>query len=381
MGLLQNTVVTVVTETTEGTLQADAAGDALKLLKDAKPPDVTKKFIESPTMSGSLSPDDPLVGPDDGSFELPVALKGSGYSTTPPECDALLYAMFGKRTIPTGGVVAASPTPTTTAFTVTGSTFTANDAILVEIGTGWQYTWITAVTDGTGDQALTVAPALTQAPATGADVKPGVTYKLSSAEADFKSLSVYYYMDGIKFAMAGCRGNPSFEFKWGEVPTVKFKMELMSWTATDADIAFTPTYDTAPLFICTGGSFLFNGSEHYIESFALDLGLKIAKLGAIQAEGYHDIFVARRAPEGSFDPYATDVAHLTAFKAMTPGAINLRVGDSSNMIVMKLPRVMRKEVKMSDKEGVNTYDVSFAASKTVADDEVFLAFLSSVDPT
>ena len=381
MGLLQNMIVTVVTETTEGTLQADAAGDALKLLKDAKPPAVAKKFIESPTMSGSLSPDDPLVGPDEGSFELPVALKGSGYSTTPPECDALLHAMFGKRTIPTGGVVAASPSPTTTAFTVTGSTFAVNDAILVEVGTGWQYSWITAVTDGSGNQALTVAPALTQAPATGADVKPGVTYKPSSAEADFKSLSVYYYMDGIKFSLAGCRGNPSFDFKWGEVPSVTFKMELMKWTAADAAIGFTPTYDAAPLFICTGGSFLLNGSEHYIENFSIDLGLNIAKLGAIQAEGYHDIFISARTPEGSFDPYATDAAHLTAFKAMTPGAIHLRVGTASNMIVMKLPRIVRKDVKMSDKEGVNTYDVSFAASKTVADDEVFLAFLSSVDPT
>ena len=66
---------------------------------------------------------------------------------------------------------------------------------------------------------------------------------------------------------------------------------------------------------------------------------------------------------------------------MTPGAIHLRVGTASNMIVMKLPRIVRKDVKMSDKEGVNTYDDSFAASKTVADDEVFLAFLSSVDPT
>jgi hypothetical protein len=294
----------------------------------------------------------------------------------------LLHNCFGSRTISTGGTVDdTDTTPTTTTIEVSGAAFTVNDACLVAIGGSWEGAWITAISTGTYGQILTLAPALSEAPADEAAVKPGVVYKPSSDEDDFDSMSVYYYMDGLRLKLAGCRGTVSFEFPWGEVPKAKFAMELMTWTPEDADIGYTPSYQDVNPFICAGGSFKMDTDETYIESLAVDLGLSIAKIGAIQSDGWYDTFISKREPSGSFDPFATSVAHFTAWKAMTAAALYLKIGDSTNMILVRLPRILRKDVKLSDKEGVNTYEIEFNAAKTSGDDEIFLAFLSSVDPS
>lgn len=527
MGLLQNLIFAIVEETIEGTPETDIATSVVKLGKDAKPPKIGKALIDAPEMSGSLSPEDPIVGQDSVAFELPIVLKGSGKRNTPPEFDVLMKNTFGVRTNPAAGTVspvktasttiytvtgsglaspnkilvkigatyeevtvssvtpgtgvqvvtasaaslapvngativsslvngtvAASPAPTTTtfdltggtltagdeilveigatyqvgvvdtvtpgagvqsiilesaltvppstgadvhiltphgyvvvasapavgAFSVVGSTLTANDAILVAIGAAFEETWVVTASDTLGSQALTVSPVLSQAPATDGLVYPGVTYKLSSDQANFLSMTAVHYVDGIKIVTPGCRGNVAFQFNANDVPMATFSMEGMNWTATNAVCAFTPTYQNVRPFIVSQGSWKLGAAEEYIENFAIDLGWTVAKLNAIQASGVYDIFLSKRDPNGSFDPFANSVTHLTAWKAMTPATVTFKIGDTTNMILMKLPRIIRREVTFADKEGVNTFDIAFAASKTVANDEVFLSFLSITAP-
>ena len=99
--------------------------------------------------------------------------------------------------------VSASPAPSTTVFTVASATGLAvGDAVLVAcsggLTPGKYVRWVTAI----DTLALTVAPALPQAPASGDAIKAVINYKLASDLA--KSLDVARYWDGLKYEGLGC---------------------------------------------------------------------------------------------------------------------------------------------------------------------------------
>lgn len=381
MGLLQNMKFAAVEEVTPGVLVAQTADDYIKLAADAKPPGVAQKFIDNPEMSGSMSPEDPIPGPDEGGWDFSVVLKGSGTIGVAPESGVLLKNIFGIQRIPTGGTVKTGSTPTTTELICTGSNFEINDALLVDLGGGaWDSAWITDVVAGSGEQTLTLFPALPSAPSPDVNVHPAVIYKMSSLEVNHNTLSLYCYLDGVKYSLGGCIGNVAFDFKWGEVPKATFQMKLSNWVAEDAVCPDTPNYDAVKLFACTGGSFKLGSGEEYIENFSCDLGYNVAQLGAIQSNGYYKTWLNKREPKGSFDPFMNDSSFLTAYKNGTTAQSHVKIGGPSNMIMLRQPRIMYRDVKAADKEGINTYDIGYRATKTSADDEVFLAFLSNVSP-
>ena len=379
-GKLANMKMAAVEETVKGVLETPTAADFIKLAADAKPPAPTQKMIESPEMSGTLSPEDDIVGPDEGSWDIPLVLKGSGQNGVKPASAIFLRNSFGIESTPTGGTIPAASSPTATVITVTGSDFEENDACLVEMSGGnWEGAWITNVVEGSGEQTITLFPALSGAPSEGATVNPGIIYKPTSDELQ-KTLSIYYWLDGVKYSLAGCMGSPSFDFKYAEVPKLKMSMKLMTWTPSDEVCPFTPAYVGGTPFICCGGSFKLGSIEEYIENLSLDLAGDIAMLTAIQSTGAYDAYMSARKPAGSFDPFMNDASFLTAYKAGSTAEAHFSIGNHTNLIMARMPRIKYREVKPADKNGVNSYSVGYSAAKTVADDEVFLAFLSSVTP-
>ncbi len=114
--------------------------------------------------------------------QLTSLLRPSGTLNTLPEASEIFEHVFGSKTNVTLSTTVAS-SPTTTGATLTSATGLAvNDMLLITCQDGVKRARrITAVNTGTG---VTVwAPALPDAPATGAAVKAGVTYKVTAANA------------------------------------------------------------------------------------------------------------------------------------------------------------------------------------------------------
>lgn len=381
MGMLENMIITAVIETTPGALEADSAADAVKFTKDTKPPKTSVKFIENPESTGTLSPSRGYIGPDDGGFDISLLLRGSGFQNVEPPMGKFLKACGFVATLGVGGAVAASPAPTTTAFTVTGADLNVNDIIMVNVASGatasYEIVKVTAVTDGTGDQAITVSPALTAAPTSTKMVIGQYTYKPTSDRDVMESLSIYHYLDGIKIVQPGCRANVKFDFKWGEMGKAVFSFVPLSWTPSTADAGFTPDFsDLLAALPAMGGSFKIGASEEYVESVSLDMGVKVPALGAIQTTGYYENFVSGRQPKGTFDPFASTADHLTAFKAGTLASLRLKLGSGNNIFAAHLASIQRESVDFSDREGINTYGIGFGAYGVEGNDEVILAFCS-----
>lgn len=125
--------------------------------------------------------------------QLTALLRPSGTLNTLPEASEVLEAAFGAKTNVTLATTVAS-SPTTTGATLTSASgLAANDFVLITCQDGVKRARrLTAANTGTG--AVTWAPALAQAPATGAAVKAGIKYHMTTGLA----LSLWFAHYGLK---------------------------------------------------------------------------------------------------------------------------------------------------------------------------------------
>ena len=138
-----------------------------------------------------------------GLGSLVSMLRPGGALNTLPELDPILEAAFGSvvnRTEST--TVLASPAPTTTTSTVAAAgALAVGDGVLITV-TGESGPFVRVLTVVAGD-ALTWSPALPAAPSTGAAVKGGITYQLTTDLAI--SLTIAHYLDqGRDREVIGC---------------------------------------------------------------------------------------------------------------------------------------------------------------------------------
>ena len=148
---------------------------------------------------------------DDLGFDCQLQVKGSGTAGVAPDIGDLLECSFGKETLGVASTVSASPTPTTVSATVAGGTIGVGQLADIEYATD-TYQPARILTNATN--ALTWWPPVPAAPATGADVIPGVSYLLTSTPSEMKSgTGFWYFENGEKKYITGCRGNVKFAWK------------------------------------------------------------------------------------------------------------------------------------------------------------------------
>lgn len=276
-------------EATEGTAPTDAASDSL-LVKIA--PSITglsRNWFERDVMLGHVGRLRPLdAGPAEPGCTIQVEAKGSGTHGTAPEIGQMLECSFGVKTVGVAGTVAASPTPTTTAFTVTGATIAAGQLVDVEVSAG-VYETRRVITSGAGP-AITIWPPVSAAPGTGANVYPGVSYLLSSTYSNYKSGSAFFYMpNGEKIVLSGLKGNPTFtlgirepmliDFEFAGIKAPVTSQAAIGYTWAPPDFAIIPEVCLAvemrvfiPALVKTGSSVTdvllknLDGSASYFEA-------------------------------------------------------------------------------------------------------------------
>ena len=150
---------------------------------------------------------------------LIALLRPSGVLNTLPECDPILEAAMGAvSNVTLATTVEAAPAPTTTGATVASAgTLAIGDMVLIEV-TGQAKTPFARMLTGVSGAALTWAPALPAAPATGDDVKGGITYKLSTDLAT--SLTIAHYTDKKRILVGAGVDALTLSFDANEEPRI-----------------------------------------------------------------------------------------------------------------------------------------------------------------
>lgn len=204
-----------------------------------------------------------------------------------------------------------------------------------------------------------------------------VTYQPVSSSIE--SCTIYYYQDGKRKVLKGCRGTVALNLVAGEPGLASFTFTGHEGTASDIALAL-PTYDATTPETIKGIPLTINALTHAVESLSLDLSNSVTfPADVTAADGYGEIRITKRDISGSINP--EDVLLATAdfiadWKADTTRAIDTGVIGSTagNRYQLAIPRAAYRDVSLADREGVRVLDIAFGASENVGDDEFTLAF-------
>lgn len=212
------------------------------------------------------------------------------------------------------------------------------------------------------------------------DTTPGsetVTY--DPVSTGFESCTIYYYQDGHRHILTGCRGNVSFNLETGNIGRASFTMTGHFATTTDTAM-ITPTYVSTVPPALIGGSFSIDSFAAVIAALSFDMGYTVATPPDFNAaDGYSDVYLTKRDVNGSFDPEAELIA-TEAFEANFRGGavMALTTGQCGtaqyNRYTVAMPKVYYRSMGPGDRDGVRTYDMTFGAAINTGDDEVSILF-------
>jgi len=204
-----------------------------------------------------------------------------------------------------------------------------------------------------------------------------VTY--APVSTGHESITIYYYQDGQRHILTGCRGNVSFSMEAGGIVKGSFTFTGHSVNQTDTALA-SPTYNALVPEPYLNAAFTIDGYSAAIAALSFDLGNQLAMPADVSAvDGYSDIQIVSRDVNGSFDPEMTTEAveaweanfRSGALMALAAGSF----GSAGNIVSITMPEVYYREIAPGDRDGIRTYDISFGSvDVTTADSEVSIAF-------
>lgn len=199
-----------------------------------------------------------------------------------------------------------------------------------------------------------------------------VTY--APVSSSLESCTIYYYEDGVRHILTGCRGTCVFNFQVGDVPKVTFTMTGHTSNPTD-NSAPTATYDSTDPVALVNIPFTVGGDSLVVNNFSLDVANTVAAVGSLSAsDGFGDVQVTGRDPGGSIDPETVLVASTPIIADFTGGveqAISIgSIGSSAgNIVDLDLPAAYYTDAGPGDREGIRTYDMPYKAAVSSGDDE------------
>ncbi|MCP4200648.1 MAG: hypothetical protein GY769_01780 [bacterium] len=314
---------------------------------------------------------------------LIALLRPSGVLNTLPEAAPLLEAAFGSFTNETlATTVEAAPAPTTTGATVlSAGTLVIGDAVLIEV-TGQNKSPFVRILTGVAGAALTWAPALPAAPATGDDLKGGITYKLTTDLAI--SLTIAHYLDAKKRELLGAGIDQcAMMFDANEEPRLTLagpaKEQLSAAGVQSQPAGFTTVGGNPPSGII--GELYVDDTEHEFKSLEVALSNTIVvRNQEYGVNGGTEIYrQARREITLALETFADDPAILyeEAVAGNNVSILKQTGKTEGNIVAIYAPRVEWKVPEQDDPDEEVNWSYSALALETAdgENDELTLALM------
>jgi len=204
-------------------------------------------------------------------------------------------------------------------------------------------------------------------------------YTPESDPASIESCTIYYFQDGIRYILTGCRGNVNFNFETGALAKASFTFTGHIASPTDVTLA-SPTLVTTVPEALIASAFTIGGFAAVINAVTLDMANVLAMPPDMAStDGFGEVQVTGRDPSGSYDPEAELVATEDPWAdLLADAALVLSIGPvggtAGNIIDITMPAVSYRDVSPGDRDGIRTYEIPFGAAESAGDDEISLAF-------
>lgn len=214
----------------------------------------------------------------------------------------------------------------------------------------------------------------------GETIAPATDVQYQPVSTGHESLTIYYFQDGIRHIMVGCRGNASFNLETGALGKISFTFTGHLVDVTDVALPAAPVYQVNVPPPLINVPFSIGAYSAIINALAFDVSNTVATPPDMSAsDGYSEIRITQRDVQGSYDPEAVLIAvndpytelQAGTLLAVTTGVIGSAVG---NRIQVDMPAAFEKDISPGDRDGIRTYDIPLGFAEDTGDDEVLLTF-------
>lgn len=316
-------------------------------------------------------------------IKFATEVKGSGDSTpdTPPEIGVLFKGCNMTETVDmdTGAI---SVTFASTGKTITRSTgsfvtdgFVVGDVITTDSVSNPGPFTVTNV----AALVLTVSESVSdEGPTSYTITGKRVTYTPDD-DIDGSSITIYFWQDGHKYVLSGCRGTFTIEGKAGEYGKITWEFTGLYDGPADDTIPTDAVFNSGVPPILKSGLFTLGSYAGTIENFKLTYGNEIAKRPDVNAAtGFLAQFAKDRNVTAEIDPEAPALSSfdpLGAVEAGTDYTMSITFGSTAgNRMRVYTPKVNLDAPKYADRENILTYGIPLIVCPSAGEDDVSIIF-------
>jgi hypothetical protein len=248
---------------------------------------------------------------------------------------------------------------------------------------GMQTAEVTFKVDLYGSGSMNTAPrvgALLKACGLAETVNSGSNVTYQPTSSSIGSCTIYFWKDGRRYIVTGCRGDMKVTFDAGKFATAEFTMSgAYSAPAVVANptCTYESTAKTPP--VCLSANFTYNAKTTLItKSVELALGNTLAKKVSLSAaSGVTGFEITERKSTVTIDPecqvetsYTFRSDQLTTTRALSVVATRA----SGNIITLNVPYFNLTKIEYADREGILVEKLTGEAVDSSGDDALTLVF-------
>jgi hypothetical protein len=347
--------------------------------------DFGERTAENPELTGSLDRSPGIFGGLRPTITVRVPLRGSGTAGTAPEFGKMLQACTYRETVTAAAIGAPTALPasghTATSVTLASSPFSDTAQIYrgMPLVLSGDLEDTTAIMDYTAGRVATLASTLAATPDADVDalIPINVRYSPTSDETVYKTVTLYFYADGIRWRFVGCVGTWSLELTTGEIGYMVFRMrgQLLGEDTSALPAGWsTVTRPTPPRWV--NGRSQLRRVKAQLRSLRLEAGVGVVLPDDPEAlEGVAPAVPIERAGIGTMDPLMDTTTQVALFNAIKDGAnmpFMAIVGSTAgNRFLILAPAARVQARGLGNREGLGSNEIRVALDG--ADSALFLA--------
>jgi hypothetical protein len=345
--------------------------------------DFGERTAENPELTGSLDRAAGIFGGLRPSITIRVPLRGSGAAGTAPEFGKLLSACTYVETETAAAIGAPTALPasghTTTAVTLeTPFAATAQLYRGMPLVLSGDVAETTAIVDYTVGRVASLGSTLSAVPDadTSALIPINWRYHPTSDQDLYKTVTIYFFADGIRWIFTGCVGTWSLELTTGEIGYLSFQMRgsLLSETTAAVPAGWSSVVrPTPPTFV--SGRAQFRRTKAQLRSLRLDAGVGVTLPDdPEQIEGIGPAVPIERAGTGTLDPLMNTTTQVALFNAIRAGEnvpfMAIIGSTAGNRFLAMSPAARVQRRGLGNREGLMSNEITVALDG--ADSALFL---------
>ncbi|MGE0803089.1 MAG: phage tail tube protein [Lautropia sp.] len=205
----------------------------------------------------------------------------------------------------------------------------------------------------------------------------GTSVEYRPISEDFETLTLYVYMDELRFKMTGCLGTVAFDFTSKAVPVMRFAFIGIQDDMTDVvmpiDTDYSDFLDPKTVSRVNTPTITLHGVSNCVQSLTCDMQNQLIWRDLMGCGGAH---ISNRTPNGQLVMEMTKVSDKNWMQIIKNGsldAINLVHGSVAGYIVeVAAPKTQFTNPQFTDQDGILMLSTGVSFNPNAGNDEFVL---------